>query len=287
MIKVLLLFLLPLTLFASKILSYNIYDRTDRVDVMITFDTPYIGAIKKSVDDANIIIRLQNTSIESTKMKRLSSKFVNTISISSISSHVQIVASVPEGIDLIASKTSDAYGLRLRFTRKPLSKQSAKTQTKSVNLKSPTLLSALPTKKDDNITQSYYIVISILIIGIIILFMLRNKVGPTTNSWLMGQKDKAKKIANPHLDVSIRFQKTINEHNSVVMLDFAEQSYLVMMGSSNVLLDRFTDNKPSTQEDFESILQEKHHALEDFLENPQEEPMQTYKNKASSISYEA
>jgi hypothetical protein len=45
MIKYLLVFLLPITIYASKILSYNIYDRTDRADIMITFDVPYDGVI--------------------------------------------------------------------------------------------------------------------------------------------------------------------------------------------------------------------------------------------------
>ena len=55
-------------------------------------------------------------------------------------------------------------------------------------------------------------------------------------------------------NVSIRFQKNIDSSNSVVMLDFGEQSYLVLMGASNILLDKFTDNKPVSQEDFETIL---------------------------------
>jgi len=300
MIKTLLLFLLPLTLFGSKILSYNIYDRTDRVDVMITFDTPYDGAIKKSVRDSKIIIKLQDTSIESSKLKQLSSDFIDTLSIAPMSSYVQIVALVPQGVILKASKTSDSYGLRLRYTKQSLINSTPRTPTKSLQLKSPTLASVLPTKKDDEMTQSYYIVVAILIVGIIILLLLKNRITPAAfkeervkskKSWLMGKENKTKKLKESNSDVSIRFQKSINEHNSVVMLDFADQSYLVMMGSSNVLLDRFTDNKPSTQEDFESILQDRHHALEEFLETPEvqeqnQEPMATYRNKASTISYE-
>lgn len=295
MIKYFFLFILPLTLFGSKILSYNIYDRTDRVDVMITFDTPYNGSIKKSKNDAKIIIQLQDTSIESTKRKTLSSEFINTLSISSISSYVQIVASVPSNISLIVSKTSDAYGLRLRFTKKSLVKSSSSLVTALNKQKKQNPLSSLPTKKDDEMSKSYYLVVGILTIGIIILFMLKNKVAAQTinnktnkqsNNWLLGKQNKAKNLEDKNSDVSIRFQKNLDEKNSVVMLDFAGQSYLVMMGTNNVLLDRFTDNKPSTQEDFESILQDRHHALEEFLDSPQEEPMETYKNNASSISYQ-
>ncbi len=73
------------------------------------------------------------------------------------------------------------------------------------------------------------------------------------------------------------------------MLDFGEQSYLVLMGAGNILLDKFTDNKPVTQEDFESILQSRHQELDEFLslKDEKKEPLQAYKERAASISYEA
>ncbi len=292
MIKLLLLSILPFTLFASKILSYNIYDRTDRVDVMITFDTPYEGTIKKSISNSQIIIKLQNATIESSKIKNLKSQFIHTLSITPMSTYVQITASIPSDIKLVASKTSDAYGLRLRFIKNTPSNKN-KLLPQSTQLRTPSPISLLPTKKDDNLSQSYYIVIVILIVGIFILYFIKTKVTPKkynnkTNNWLF---DKNKKIQDPtnrsQNDVTIRFQKSLDEKNSVVMLDFSGQSYLVMMGTTNLLLDRFTDNKPSSQKDFEAILQDKHQALEEFLdESKKQDSMQSYVNKASSISYE-
>lgn len=295
MIRLLLIFLLPLALNASKILSYNIYDRTDRADVMITFDTPYEGVIKQSISKSKIIIKLYKAKIESTKIKKLSSKFLYSLSITPMAEYTQIVASVPQGILLRASKTSDAYGLRLRF--------SSKVATKVTKAASPSnnLLANLPTKKDGEMTQNYYIVIAILIIGILLLFIIKKKVTktaqqPKPNSWLFkeNQQNQQNTQVPPQAsmseeNVSIRFQKSINDQNSVVMLDFGEQSYLVLMGSSNILLDKFTDNKPVTQEDFETILQNRHQELDEFLSLKDEtkEPLQAYKERAASISYEA
>ncbi|MEK6658597.1 MAG: hypothetical protein AABY36_02820, partial [Campylobacterota bacterium] len=116
MIRLLLIFIIPFSLYASKILSYNIYDRTDRVDVMITFDTPYEGVIKQKTNDSAISIKLQDTSIESSKIKQLSSKYIKSITISPMQGYTEIVAEVPPSVTLQASKTSDAYGLRLRFS---------------------------------------------------------------------------------------------------------------------------------------------------------------------------
>ncbi len=312
MIKYLLLFLLPFTLQASKILSYNIYDRTDRADVMITFDTPYDGVIKQSVSKSKIIIKLSGASIESSKIKNVSSKYLHSITITPMTNQTQIVASVPSSVKLIASKTSDAYGLRLRFATATAKKSSLNTSQKTA-----TSLSALPTKKSDDMSTSYYIVVAILIIGILILFMLKKKMASRNiknqqSPWLFQENQDTKQakantqtpqtkptaatMPDNNNDISIRFQKTLNEKNSVVMLDFGVQSYLVLMGANNILLDKFTDDKPSTQEDFESILQNRHQELDDFLrvesnnnseKSHPKEALQAYKERAASILYEA
>lgn len=287
--RLLLILLLPLLLNASKILSYNVYDRTDRVDVMITFDTPYEGKIKQSTTDTKIIIKLEDASIESAKTKQLTSKFLNSLSIVPMSEETQVVAIVPPSVKLTASKTSDSYGLRLRFTDNAVKqKTAAKTDTEDYS----STQSSLPTKVSDDMSQSYYMVIAILLVGIVILFVLKSKMTTSgksnkpTNSWLFKIAQDAKN-GNEN-GVTIRFQKKIDDNNSVVMLDFIDQSYLVLMGANNLLLDRFTDNKPVTQDDFESILQNRHQELDDFLKgsNTQEkDPMQIYKEKAASISY--
>lgn len=297
MIKFLLLLSIPFLLSASKILSYNIYDRTDRVDVMITFDTPYSGTIKQNNSNSIITIKLEGTSIESSKVKQLSSKYIRSITITPMEGYTQIVAEVPPSIALQASKTSDSYGLRLRFAAVEAATQNSSEQKEI----SKDEFASLPTKKGDELSQSYYIVVSILIIGIGILFYLKKRVAlPQTKqkqaSWLFQEseasapqekKEFITQTDNP-ANVTIRFQKALNNENSVVMLDFAQQSYLVMMGKSNILLDKFTDNKPASQSEFETILQNRHKELDNFLNNDDDykESLRIYKEKAASISYE-
>lgn len=299
MIKLLLILILPLFLNASKILSYNIYDRTDRADVMITFDTPYNGKIRQSSSNSKIIIKLDDAFIESSKIKKLSSSYLSSITITPMTTLTQIVATVPDNIKLKASKTADAYGLRLRFIKKTTSK----IDKEKIASKSPSL-SSLPTKKNENISSSYYIVITVLILGIIILFVVNKKIAlkmgdKKTNPWLFKENNKTESNNEKELtnekgnNVSIKFQKNLNSDNSVVMLEFGNQSYLVLMGNSNILLDKFTDNKPSTQSDFDIILQDRHEELENYFnvakndENIKaKESLQNYKEKAAIISYQ-
>jgi len=286
MIKYILLFILPFSLYASKILSYNIYDRSDRADVMITFDTPYQGVIKESKSKNKIIIKLQDATIESSKTKKVNSNFLHSVIITPMKNQTQILASISPNTRLIASKTSDAYGLRLRFNKKVATQDTPSGFTND--------LSALPTKKDEGISTRYYIVVGILIIGIVILLIVKKKLAaqnqtPKKDSWLFNAPQKEQpsdSVQENQKSVSIRFQKAINSTNSVVMLDFGSESYLVLMGNSNILLDKFQDNIPATQQEFESILQDRNKELEDFLgSNETKEPLQAYKERAASLIY--
>ncbi len=301
--KYLFLLLLPLSIYASKILSYNIYERSDRVDVMITFDTPYSGIIKQSKGKNKIIIKLENASIESSKIKKVNSNYLHSLTITPLKNETKIVAFIANNVKFIASKTSDGYGLRLRFMQATPAKSIAQKSTIATDL------SALPTKQDGEMTKSYYIVVAILIIGILMLLVIKKKIvaSPTPkkkDSWLFNAAQKQihkKEVPTPQNTtqtdmVSIRFQKAIDTTNSIVMLDFGEESYLVLMGHSNILLDKFKDDKPATQQEFNEILQERNQLLEDFLGTPEEqgfgkndsshkEPLQAYKERAASLVY--
>lgn len=297
--------MLPLFLFASKILSYNVYDRTDRTDIMITFDTPFQGVIKEKSTASKIVLTLSDVSIESPKLKKVSSKYIRTLSIIPLNNATQIVASITNsGVHLSASKTTDGYGLRLRFSSK------GTTAKETTEQEAQNSLSMLPTKKGPDISNSYYIVISIMLLGVFILLYLKKKVQAKQvtpkkvkkAAWLFESTNKAPKKSQEtqenesNNNVTIRFQKAIDGDNSVVMLDFGPQSYLVLMGKSNILLDKFTDEKPSSQQDFESILQSRHEELESFLsttpstpnnnlKEKNQEPLQAYKERAATLLY--
>ena len=304
MIKLIFIFLLPLSLYSSKILSYNIYDRTDRVDIMITFDTPYHGQIKQSNSSSIISIKLQDSSIESPKLQQLSSELVHTLSITPKEGFTEIVLAVDSSVKLYASKTSDSYGLRLRFMNKAIA-SSTTTINEPIKSTKNVPLTNLPTKKQNDFSKSYYVVVSILVIGIIILLLIKKRVTPKMfeeerkkakeqeKSWLF-KENTSDSVSVPtssdSREVSIRFQKNLDVQNSVLMLDFDEQSYLVLIGNNNVLLDKFIENKPQSQDEFDSILQDKHEKLESFLNGQAsgqpKEALQAYTQKASSISYD-
>ncbi len=311
------LFFFSSLLYGANILSYNIYDRTDRVDIMFTFDVPYHGKIVQSRYASKIVLKLYDAKIESTKVKRLSSPFLTALTISPMDGYTQIVANVPSSnIILKASKTADAYGLRLRFMKKSalesaslLKQQALGSQNRQNSNK---LFSNLPTKKENDISTSYYIVVGLLLLGVIVMLLLKRKLvqkqsnpnNKPSSGWLFKnatptappmKQQSSSDMSSSNQAVSIRFQRQLDENNSVVMLDFGPHSYLLLLGAhNNILLEKFYDEKPLTEEEFDLILKEKHTQLNEYMQMeklpPKEEEeitdtLKSFSKKASNIPY--
>jgi len=279
--KYLFLLLLPVLLFGSKILSYNVYERSHHVDIMLTFDTPYEGKLSQVKKNGKVILKLQGASIESPKIKTLRTSYLRKMTITPIGSHTEIILQTAPDVKMSASKTSDAYGLRLRFAKVAAVQENTSKQTNS----NPA--AALPTRGENKFNNAYYIVIAILIFGIILMLWLKKKMNgsaPAANKskWLF--KGGTKKEG-----ISVRFQKPLDPKNRVAMLDFEGQSYLVLLGNSNVLLDKFIDGeRVSSQSEFDKILDDNRTELDSYLQlDPADvEPLQSYKQKASGDLHE-
>ncbi|HLD22687.1 MAG TPA: hypothetical protein VJA83_02010 [Sulfuricurvum sp.] len=290
------LLLLPALLWGAKILSYNVYDRNDRVDVMLTFDTPYEGVLRQNRQGNTVVVKLEEAFIEDPKVKEVNSKYLSKLTISPQEENIEIVAEVANDVIMQASKTSDSYGLRLRFMH-PVSTgtviQSAPIDEAAVG--------SLPTKKSNEFEQSYYVVIGILVIGIGILFWLKQNIAKRTATlqsepktpWLFNKSTAEIKatlsnplpIAGEGGGIHIRFQKTLDPAHTVAMIDYGTMSYLVLLGNNTLLLDKFQDNIPITQNDFENLLQSKHRELDGYfqLAPAQDEVFDSYKEKASGV----
>ncbi len=284
--KIFFVLLIPFLLQASKILSYNVYERADRVDIVFTFDTPFEGVISQDMQDDKLIIKLDDATIESEKTKPLNSQYISKLIITPLSNYVQIVADVPTDVQVQASKTADSYGLRLRFDK---GATTIPSDTKSA--------APLPTKPDIEISTGYYIVIAVLLAMLGFVFYLKKKMNvvipqtknatpsikPSKKPWMFSGKSEV------HEELQVRFSKQLDQINRIVMVDYGHLSYLILAGQSNILLDKFEDDKPLNKNEFENLLKERNDELNALLNSqPKEkEPFQTYKEKAASIAYDA
>lgn len=294
-----LLLLLSILASGSKILTYNIYDRNDRVDVMLTFDTPYEGVLRQNQEGNQITIKLEQATLDAPIIKNVTSAYLNKISVTPNAEELIITANVADHVSLQASKTSDSYGLRLRFSAPSSLSSSPLLSSENSNVRQT---SGLPTKQSNEFEQSYYVVIALLLIGIGVLFWLKQSITKKANAlrnepktpWLFNNTTVPNTGIPPVSPISntiesggvhVRFQKVLDTNHTVAMLDYGTMSYLVLLGNNTLLLDKFQDNIPITQNDFENMLQSKHRELDGFFQipSPADDTFDAYKEKASGI----
>jgi len=98
----------------------------------------------------------------------------------------------------------------------------------------------------------------------------------TKNSWLF--KNEQKNL--PSGEVNVLHQKPIDNNNSVVLLEFQDKKYLVMTGSSNLLLEKFSKGDIKDDSDFEKAFEDNRKKLDEYLKIQEQEKIQDdYRSK--------
>jgi len=276
--KKILLFLVATSyMFATNLLTYNIYDRSDRVDFMLSFDSPYDGKIYQEKQNNNITLKLGDLNYNKIIKKDINSKILQKMMIVPDKDFLKIEMKSKNKVAVIASKTTDGFGLRIRVKNINIqSTKSSLSQDKSLNNKNLNLI-----HQDENSLDTRYImVVAILFILLVLMFWIRKKIPQkdsslTKKSWLF-------KMANANNeDIKILHKKQIDANNSVVLLEFENIKYLVMSGASNLLLDTFGDKEFRDSGEFEKVFEDNRKKLDDYLKI-QDEKLENYKEKASN-----
>ena len=89
--RLLVLFFLILPLYSVELISYNIYDRNDRVDLMLSFDNAYNGKISQKKEKNLTLLTFSDLTYSKDELKELNSQLVDKISISSKNNNTYIM----------------------------------------------------------------------------------------------------------------------------------------------------------------------------------------------------
>ncbi len=266
------IFILQINLLATTLLTYNTYDRDDRVDIMLSFDTPYNGKIFLKKIDGGFNITLNNINFDKEITKNINSPIINQIHIIPIKKSINIILKTKKNIHIIASKTTDGFGLRLRAKitsnlPNPTTTQSKPTQNS---------FNSLPLDKSSYNDSRYYMVIFILVLLLLILWLAKKRVTNTnTNTnWLFKNDNEN--------EVKILYRKQIDPKNSIVVLQYMDKKYLILTGSSNQLLDKFSSDNTTLEndEEFEQMFARNRQKLDEFLKVGNDK-LSNYRDKAS------
>lgn len=272
-----LLFALSATLFSSTLLTYNIYEREDRVDIMLSFDSPYEGKIFQQKGANLISLILLDLNSDQLIEKSINSNIVQEFSIEPTQNGIVATLKSKNPIGVYASKTVDGFGLRIRskLMVPPIKSTPVPTQTKANIPEKNTPLSLANTK--------YMVVIGVMFLLLIFLFWLKrkiknqnsSKISKNRSSWLF-------KGAELSEEFHIVSQKALDTNNKVVLISFQGNRYLAITGTTNLLLDKFgSKGQVRNEDDFEAIFEQNRQKLDAYLKLQQNSKLDNYKQKVS------
>ncbi len=288
--KFILFFVLFATqIFASNLLTYNIYERTDRVDIMLSFDAPYEGNIfqKREKDTTSLI--LNSLSYDQSASKDINSKIIQELEIEPKQNSLVLNLRSNDAIIVNASKTTDSFGLRIRVTLK-----NTKTQVQNMPQASAKIETASTPKTENepmvNIDSRYFIVLSVLIALLIFLYVFKRYITSKSSDFSgfktpqnQPQNDTKSMnwlLKNQNSGVNIIYEKYLDRTNKLMLLSYENRRYLVIVGSSNVILDSFGEDKIQNEQDFAVFFEENKKKLGSFLQERQNS-LNNYKDKMS------
>lgn len=277
---------------AGNLLTYNLYSRAENFDIVLGFDEPYNGQIRQQNRDGKIILLLENTKIKENFSQALNSKFINSISIMNFQGQMLgIELKSDKNLQITPAKNPDKKSMLIRITPKAISNFSE--------------LGAQKTSSVDGKYTSFIIVLSLLCIALVIIKKRLDKkiknakkakavqknpssLGNSRKTEQNTQKnieskktDFASELANADFDIEntakIIFEKPLDNRNKVVLFEHNARKYLVLTGSSNVLLDRFGEDNIRTQSDFELFFEQNKNMLANFI-SKRTNSLENYKN---------
>ena len=285
---------------AGNLLTYNLYSRAENFDIVLGFDEPYNAQIRQQNQDGKIILFLENTKIKKNFSQALNSKFLNSISIMNFQGQMLgIGLKSDKNLQITPARNTDKKTMLIRITPKAISNFSE--------------LGAQKTSSVDGKYTSLITLLSLLCIALVIIKKrldkkiknaktaksvqknpsssgnsrkieqsVEQKLKQNTQKNIESKKtDFASELANADFDIEntakIIFEKPLDNINKVVLFEHNARKYLVLTGSSNVLLDRFGEDNIRTQSDFELFFEQNKNMLANFI-SKRTNSLENYKN---------
>ena len=297
-------------LWGSNLSTYNIYERSDRVDVMLSFDAPYNGTILQERKDGAITLLFKDLQNDQNIEKSVNSSILQELLFEPRGQNLALVIKSDARVAVSASKTTDGFGLRIRVTPENTANSAAATAlspqetreniTEATNLSGDQNASNLTSSAQgaglnlgaqngdvnfmtqgmsDMIDYRYYSVLGVLALLLIVLLFIKARLKNKQKTLKTKRENSWFEKVKSDEGVDILYEKPLDNVNKVVLFQHLDRRYLVLTGASNVLLDKFGEEKMTSEQDFQTFFEENQKKLNAYIENRQ--TLDAYKDKAS------
>lgn len=263
------IFLFLTQLCASNILNFNVYENDDFLEIVLNLDAPFDGEVLKKVNQNSTILTFSNIKFEENISRNLNSKVLQKIDTKQISSNkLQMILQSNEEFTLNVTLSQDGFGLKI-YT-------SISATPIFINKLAPKNEIIKTSFKDNILFYLAIFTISFIMIVTIIYYLLAIKkisaeqknIIKVDEDWMFGDLESNPKI-------TLLFKKYFDKKNRVVLFQFDEMRYLVFLGDSPILLEKFYQNE---EKKFKIFGEED---KIDMLVTTQHDKLDSYKVRAS------
>ncbi len=231
-------------LFGANLINVNFFEGKGKVDVLLSLDETFKGKVRQISENSYLFTGIRTDKVIQKEFKK---SFINSIIISPEKNGVKIDITADSTFKTSVALTPDGYGVRFRIVN---NKPARKTDAQNTDLK------ALSADRQSLDTVSYIVGITVLIILAFVLWFLKRKA-----VHLPKLKENMKVLA----------QKPVDAKNKVVLFEYQNRKYLMLIGNTNVLLDVFADDIPVPKNDvqFDEMLKlsKKYDNIEKYIQN--------------------
>lgn len=286
----------------------EIFKRTDRVDVLFTFEQSFNETISQKDGAGYRTVVLKNTVFEGVLEERVDAMGIEEVKIFGQGGDLYLMVIGPKIPAITASKAANGFGLRIRIKEMEGIKPSNSPKRESNAL---ALAKTPATNSEDSAPPAsgifdgmgvetfsynqYLAMIGILILSLaLLLFWRKRTLSPSSKrsqgslfpsqSWLFKSKTPLKE------EIEIISQKPLDIKNRFVTIESHGYRYLILIGATgNTLIDRYPIGAhPSKEieedyvegESFERLLERKRDHLLHYL-NSEDRKLEDFKEKAS------
>lgn len=230
-------FIFLVNLHASNVLDFSVFGDKEQADIIINLDAPHNGEFM--IDSDNLSITIKGINIDSEQKKLVNSDIITQVLLEPKNGNETIIKFTAKKVfNTQILKTEDELGLKIHLFSTDMNDKISNNTTSALK----TIL-----EEDRRNTNIYinilYVCISLVMISLLILLLLLSKrflvprknrvVINSQDNWFLGDPQE-----NPN--VTILFKKYIDDKNYVLLFDFNNERFLVVLGSSNLLLEKYS-----------------------------------------------
>ena len=242
--KKIIFLILGVLLFGANLINVNFFEGKNKLDILFSLDDMFKGKVKQLSKSSYIISGINTDKIIQKEFKK---NFINSIIISPEKNGVKIDITSNSEFKTSVALTPDGYGVRFRITN---ANPVQKTNIQDNDIKK------ISANRQGLDTVSYILGIIILIILAFILWYV---------------KKKAVHLPKLKEDMKVLAQKPVDAKNKVVLFEYQNRKYLMLIGNTNVLLDVFADDipVPKNEVQFDEMLKlsKKYDNIEKYIQN--------------------